>query len=145
MSFYYMKGNKMEQIIHAELKYFEICLFYGFFLRMTYDFFCIMRRLIIHRVYIVTIEDVVYGIFIGIKIFLLNYENNNGVVRFFMFLGLIIGSVIYHKIFSATVVLVFSTTIEYFLREISKILTIFGKNRKNVIKKWKRSKKIRKN
>ena len=53
----------MDQIINAELKYFEICLFYGFFLTMTYDFFCILRRLIKHRVYIVTIEDVVYGIF----------------------------------------------------------------------------------
>ncbi len=135
----------MEQIIHAELKYFEICLFYGFFLRMTYDFFCIMRRLIIHRVYIVTIEDVVYGIFIGIKIFLLNYENNNGVVRFFMFLGLIIGSVIYHKIFSATVVLVFSTTIEHFVVRNVSNFNNFCKKSKNGIKIWKRSRKIRKN
>ena len=135
----------MGDFIAAEIKFFGICIFYGFFLTMTYDLFRILRRLILHRVYMVTIEDVVYGIFIGIKIFLLNYENNNGVVRFFMFLGLIIGSVIYHKIFSTTLVLVFSTTIEYFLREISKILTIFGKNRKNAIKNWKRSKKIRKN
>lgn len=135
----------MEQIICAELKYFEICLFYGFFLTMTYDFFCILRRLIKHRVYIVTIEDVVYGIFIGIKIFLLNYENNNGVVRFFMFLGLIIGSVIYHKIFSTTLVLVISTTIEYFLiRNVSNFNNFWKKSKKG-IKNWKRSRKIRKN
>ena len=135
----------MDEFIALELNFFLICIFYGFFLTLTYDFFSILRRLIIHRAYMVTIEDIVYGIFIGIKVFLLNYENNNGVVRFFMFLGLIIGSVIYHKIFSATLVLVFSTTIEHFLKGILGILTIFGKNQKNVIKNWKRSKKIRKN
>lgn len=135
----------MERIIYAELKYFEICLFYGFFLTMTYDFFRIIRRLIIHRVYMVTIEDVVYGIVIGIKIFFLNYENNNGVVRFFMFLGLIIGSVIYHKIFSTTLVLVFSTTIEHFVMGNVSNFNNFWKKSKKGIKNWKRSKKIRKN
>ena len=135
----------MEQIIYAELKYFEICLFYGFFLTMTYDLFRILRRLIKHRVYIVTIEDVVYGIFVGIKIFLLNHENNNGVVRFFMFLGLIIGSVIYHKIFSTTLVFVISTTIEHFLvRNVSNFNNFWKKSKKG-IKNWKRSIKIRKN
>ena len=93
----------------------------------------------------VTIEDVVYGIVIGIKIFFLNYENNNGVVRFFMFLGLIIGSVIYHKIFSATLVLVFSTTIEHFVMGNVSNFNNFWKKSKKGIKNWKRSKKIRKN
>lgn len=135
----------MREIIECEIDFFINSVFFGFFLTFTYDLFVILRRLIKHRVYIVTIEDIVYGIFIGVNIFLLNYEYNNGVVRFFMFLGLIIGSVIYHKIFSTTLVLVFSTTIEYFIKEIKGIITIFGKNRKNVIKNWKRSKKIRKN
>jgi len=135
----------MDIVINAELEYFKLCVIYGFFLMMSYDLFRVLRRLIIHRDFIVTIEDIVYGIFIGIQIFRLNYNNNNGVVRFFMFVGLILGSIIYHKILSTTLVHVFSTTIVYFTSKISRILTIFGKFVKNENKIWKRSRKIRKN
>lgn len=135
----------MVELIAFELKYFKLCIFFGFFLLMTYDVFRILRRLIRHRDFFVTIEDVVYGIFIGIQIFLLNYENNNGVVRFFMFLGLIIGSIIYHKIFSTTLVAVFSRGIQFVLMKTCKMLIIFRNFPKNVNKNWKRSKKIRKN
>ena len=98
----------MEIVIFKEVEYFKICLFYGFIFTMYYDVIRILRRLIKHREFFVTIEDVVYGIFIGIQIFLLNYQNNKGVVRVFMFVGLLIGSIIYHKIFSTTLVEVFS-------------------------------------
>ena len=135
----------MEAIIRHEVNYFQICVFYGFIFTFYYDVFRIIRRLIIHRDFIVALEDVVYGIFIGIRIFLLNYENNNGVVRIFMFLGLIIGSIIYHKIFSTTLVSVFSGVIAYFVDKIRKMLIIFQKFPKNVNKNWKRSIKFRKN
>ena len=135
----------MIDIIIFELKYFKLCIFFGFFLLMTYDVFRILRRLIRHRDFIVTIEDIVYGIFIGIQIFLLNYENNNGVVRFFMFLGLIIGSIIYHKIFSTTLVVVFSRGIRFCVNKTYKMFISFRTFPKHVNKNWKRSKKIRKN
>ena len=135
----------MIEIIIFELNYFKRCVFFGFFLLMAYDVFRVLRRLIRHSDFIVTIEDIVYGIFIGIQIFLHNYENNNGVVRFFMFLGLIIGSIIYHKIFSTTLVEVFSKSIQFLVDKIYKMLIIFRNVSKNVNKIWKSSKKIRKN
>ena len=135
----------MEIVIRHEVEFFKICVFYGFIFAFYYDVFRILRRLILHNGYVVAIEDVVYGIFIGIRIFLLNYENNNGVVRIFMFIGLIIGGIVYHKIFSTTLVKVFSGGIAYFVDKICKMLIIFQKFTKNVNKNWKRSIKFRKN
>ena len=135
----------MDNIIRDELEYFKICVIYGFIFALYYDGFRIIRRLIKHRYFFVTIEDVVYGIFIGIQIFLLNFNNNNGVVRIFMFLGLLIGSVLYHKIFSTTLVKVFSVFLGCFVDKILKMLIIFVKFTKYVNKNWKRPKKIRKN
>ena len=130
----------MELIIYNEVEYFS-----GFIFTMYYDVIRIIRRLIKHREFFVTIEDVVYGIFIGIQIFLLNYQNNKGVVRIFMFVGLLIGSIIYHKIFSTTLVEVFSRFFGVLLDKIFKMLIIFENFPKNVNKKWKVSIKIRKN
>ena len=135
----------MELIIYNEVEYFKLCLFSGFIFTMYYDVIRIIRRLIKHREFFVTIEDVVYGIFIGIQIFLLNYQNNKGVVRIFMFVGLLIGSIIYHKIFSTTLVEVFSRFFGVLLDKIFKMLIIFENFPKNVNKKWKVSIKIRKN
>lgn len=134
----------MDQIINGEFRYLLVCVINGFILSMLYDILRISRRVFKHKKWLVCIEDIVYGIGIGIYLFIVNLEHNNGTVRLFVFVFLLIGSVIYCKLFSNSVVGLFSGLFIKIKKKILFLLRIVGKITINKNIRWKRISKFRK-
>lgn len=71
------------------------CLLIGAGLGFGYDLLRGLRRFIPHRVVLVTIEDVTYWLSVAVVIIVLLYRQNYGVIRGYIFLGLLLGGGIY--------------------------------------------------
>lgn len=134
----------MDQIINGEFRYLLLCIINGFILSMLYDTFRISRRVFRHKKWLICTEDIFYGIGIGIYLFIINLERNNGTVRVFMFVFLLLGSIIYFKLFSNSVVGLFSGFLMKFKKKIIFLLRIVGKITINMNIRWKRISKFRK-
>ena len=134
----------MEQIINGEFRYLLLCIINGFILSMLYDAFRIVRYVIKHKKWLISTEDILYGIGIGIYLFIINLERNNGTVRVFMFVFLLLGSIIYFKLLSNSVVGLFSVFLMKFKKKIIFLLRIVGKITINKNIRWKRISKFRK-
>ena len=109
----------------------NIFLFYallmGIFITFIYDILRIIRRVIPHGVIWVSLEDIVFWIYCGVKVFLLMYHESNGTLRWFAILGALAGMILYKK----TVSPFFVKYVSLLLR---KILMLMGKIGKFMIK-----------
>ncbi len=102
----------------------NIFLFYallmGIFITFIYDNLRIIRRVIPHGALLVSLEDIVFWIYCGVKVFLLMYHESNGTLRWFAILGALVGMILYKKTVSPFFV-------KYVSRLFQKILMIIGK------------------
>lgn len=134
----------MENIIENDFEYFQLCILTGFMLASCYDFFRIIRKVIKHNNCIIIIQDIFYGIGVGVYIFYVNYINYDGIIRLFVMVGILLGWFLYLKLFSNSVV---SLLVE-FLKKIKKktgwILRIVEKITINKSIRWKKYSKFRK-
>lgn len=67
----------------------------GALLMCAYDILRAYRRIVIHNVVAVGIEDVLYWIAAGIIVFMLLYGHNNGTVRGFIIAFVVIGMLLF--------------------------------------------------
>ena len=115
---------------------------------ILFDFFRILRRTIKTGNIVTYIQDILFWIFTGILVLYNIWYFNNGEIRVYMFLGIIIGTLIYMstlsnifvKLFSkilSTIIkaleIPFKTIITIFRKIITAILSFFTKN----VKKFK--------
>ena len=123
----------------------------GVTIGVLFDFFRILRRTIKTSNIITYIEDVLFWILTGLLILYNIWYFNNGEIRIYMFLGIILGVLIYMstlsnfliKIFSKILQIIikvlelpFKTIIAIFIKIITAIVTIFAKiTKKFTIKK----------
>ena len=110
----------ISESIGNEAIFFGISILCGVGLVFVYDLFRIFRRILPHGNIWIGIEDVCYWIFSAVIVFLLLYQKNDGMMRFFAFLGMILGGGFYVLILSRFVVKVCVTVL-------GSILKIFGK------------------
>lgn len=94
----------MNQGITIELQFFMISILWGIIILFAYDQFRILRRIIRHNILFVTIEDLLFWILASVFIFAMIYEKNSGTIRGFSAMGMGIGMVLYHYIFSDMIV-----------------------------------------
>ena len=85
----------MNQEIWGQGALFLQCLLIGAGLGFGYDLLRGLRRFIPHHVILVTIEDVTYWLAVAVVIIVLLYRQNCGVIRGYIFLGLLLGGGIY--------------------------------------------------
>lgn len=85
-----MYTNNLEQLIN-----FFYFILVGTILSIVFDVFRILRKTFKTSDFITNIEDVVFGILTGIIILLSIFLINNGELRFYIFIGIGIGIVIY--------------------------------------------------
>ena len=123
----------------------------GVTIGVLFDFFRILRRTIKTSNIITYIEDVLFWILTGLLVLYNIWYFNNGEIRVYMFLGIILGVLIYMstlsniliKIFSKILQIIikilelpFKTIISIFRKIITAIVTIFTKiTKKFTIKK----------
>lgn len=90
----------MNDVIFIELEFFIISILWGGLIIVIYDSLRIIRNLIKHKQFVVAAQDIFYWILCGFLIFQMMYKHNNGIIRAFSIIGMLIGMIIYRYMFS---------------------------------------------
>ena len=92
-----MSGCSDESMIGENIFLFHSALL-GVYLSFVYDTVRILRRIISHNTFFISIEDLIYWIYFGAESFLLMYRESNGLLRWFAVLGAGVGCLLYRKL-----------------------------------------------
>ncbi len=117
----------MGDFIWKEIDLFIQSAYYGILLGLSYDVLRILRRILKHKNFLVYIEDYIFWVIWGIVIFALLFSHNDGVVRGYVFIAIIIGGFLYLKAFSFFLV-------KYISLILNKILTLVLKKPLKAVK-----------
>ena len=93
---YCNRYKNMEKTILNEVYFFAICAVNGFIIVMLYDILRWFRGIIKHNKIVETIEDLLYGICTGFRIFVVIYKYNDGILRAFLIIAIALGICGYH-------------------------------------------------
>ncbi len=91
-------------VINLEVRLFLASVAWGLVLVVMYDCLRIFRRLVKHNKIGAGLEDVLYWVISAILIFRMMYRVNDGAIRGFSIVGVVIGMVLYHYSISEFVV-----------------------------------------
>lgn len=94
----------MNQFITMEVNFFLVSIAWGVILFVLYDCLRIFRKVVDHGVVMLSLEDIVYWTISAVLIFRMMYRFNNGVIRGFSMLGILLGMVTYKYTISEYVV-----------------------------------------
>ncbi len=86
--------------VKEQVYVFLLCVSIGIFIGFIYDLFKILRKSIKHKDLFIQIEDLLYWIIVTFITFLVLLHRNNGEVRMYAVIGLIIGYVINETLIS---------------------------------------------
>ena len=81
-------------MIVNQIQLFFIFIINGLLIGLLFDFFRILRKAIKTSDFITYIEDVLFWIFTGLIILYSIFTYNNGEVRLFMFIAILVGIII---------------------------------------------------
>lgn len=96
----------------------------GLLIGLLFDFFRILRKSFKTSDIITYIEDILFWILTGIILLYSIFTFNNGEIRFYMFLGVILGCIIYMLLFSRYIVNTITKIVLFFKKIIIKIINI---------------------
>jgi len=128
----------MSQSISVELQFFAISILWGAIVLLAYDQLRVLRRIIRHNNFWVTVEDLIFWITASVFIFAMIYEQNSGTIRGFSVLGMCIGMIIYHFLLSDFIVRIVSRGILFLLYPFSFALKCLKKGFKFILDKGKK-------
>ena len=94
----------MNQNIIPELYFFAASLTVGFVLAILYDLLRIFRRFIRHSLFFVSVEDFLFWFIAGIAGFYMIYVYNDGIIRLYAIVGMLLAAVLYYRWYSRFVV-----------------------------------------
>ncbi len=113
----------MNPSITVELQFFLISILWGGLLLVVYDVLRILRRLIPHDSFFIALEDFFFWVIASLFIFGMIYRVNDGVIRGFSALGVVLGGVLYHYSISDFLVRSISALFHFIMRILRIILT----------------------
>ena len=85
-------ASENEFLLHAFLL--------GVFVTLLYDLLRILRRIVPHNLFFVSVEDLGFWVYCGAEVFLLMYRESNGTLRWFAVFGALLGMALYRKLCS---------------------------------------------
>ena len=134
---------QINEVIRGEAVFFGISILVGMGLVLFYDMFRILRRVIKHGTVWIGIEDLSFWILCTVAVFLLLYNENDGMIRFFAFVGILLGMGVYLTVFSRLVLRFFVWLLSIMLKGMKKTgRVLFGPILKIIkklllfLKKW---------
>jgi len=92
----------MSEVLRQAYIFFCSCVC-GIIIAFIYDLFRIIRKTFKTRALMVYFEDLLYWVVVAIATFLVIYYNNDGEIRAYVFLGMIIGIFVYSVSLSSPV------------------------------------------
>ena len=104
---------------------FFIFIVNGILIGLLFDFFRISRKIIKTNDFITYIEDVIFWILTGLIILYSIFVFNNGQLRLFMFLGIILGAISYMLFISSYIIKINIKIINIIKKAIKILLTPF--------------------
>lgn len=87
----------MSQDIVNEVTFLLHSFLMGIAITFAYDGFLILRRLVSHSLFLISLEDMIFWIACAIGVFYMLYEENNGILRWFAVFGAAVGMLVYKK------------------------------------------------
>ena len=129
--------------VKVQFSLFLISIFWGVLLVPAYDGLRLIRKLVKHSVLITSLEDVIFWVCAGIKVFSLIYQYNNGMMRSFIILGMSLGVCLYLIIISPILLTITYKILNFILEFIKKIVKYCLKPLKKIVKKVKIKSRIR--
>lgn len=109
------------EVLRGEAQFFGISFLVGMGLVLVYDVFRIFRRVIKHGTVWIGIEDIFFWLLCTVVVFLLFYGENDGMMRMFSFVGILLGMGTYLALFSYFIVRFFVWLFGGILKQIQKI------------------------
>lgn len=86
--------------IIKELQFFGLAVLRGVLILVLYDVIRIIRRVMPHGIWAVTLEDAAYWVATALLVFQLLYRENDGAVRGYALLAVAVGMLLYHQTIS---------------------------------------------
>lgn len=114
----------MSETINFEVQFFLVSILYGIILLVFYDGIRIFRRIMKHSKVFVALGDILFWLVSSVSIFAMMYEQNNGVIRGFSIMGMVIGMFAYNQLLSNLIVSKGSNLIGKFLILLKRILLL---------------------
>ena len=71
--------------------------FIGIYITFVYDLLRILRRVVPHSSFWVSVEDLAFWVYCAGKVFLLMHHESDGTLRWFAVLGALVGMLLYRK------------------------------------------------
>lgn len=128
----------MSEIIGLQVKFFLASIASGIIMLIVYDTIRIFRRIIKHSRIAVGIEDVIFWVLSSLFIFVMMYIQNNGIIRGFSIMGMLLGMIMYNQLLSKHIVNGISAFIHWIIKLIKKIISILFTPFRFILKKLKR-------
>ena len=107
-------AGENEFLLHALLM--------GIFITFIYDLLRIFRKVVPHRGFFVSAEDLFFWIYCSGEVFLLMYHESDGTMRWFAVLGALGGMVLYRKLVSPFLVKYVSMALNQALKLLYRVL-----------------------
>lgn len=118
---------------------------FGAALMMLYDIVRIFRNIVKHGTILMAVEDILYWLLCAVGIFAMLYQENDGLLRWFVFGGVAVGMLLENSLVSPFVIRIFVRVIRAWLKIIQKMLRFFGRPLKKLCLFFRKElKKIRK-
>lgn len=112
----------MNDAIMIELRFFCTSVLWGVLLLVFYDVLRIIRRIIAHNGFFIALEDLIYWVISSLLIFRMMYRQNNGIIRGFAILAMLLGMILYHSALSELLVDMISGMINKIIGLIGKVI-----------------------
>lgn len=138
-------SSLISRTIASEGSLLLISFLFGILLMLIYDIFRILRRIIKHGTILTAIEDVIYWLFCAIGIFAMLYQENDGLLRWFVVGGVAVGMLLENKLISPWVIRLFVKILKAWMKIIKKIFDVVVRPVKKVCRFLKKElKKLKK-
>lgn len=109
----------------------------GIIITFVYDWLRVARRVVRHRDFAVSIEDFLFWSWCFVMTFLMLYQENNGILRWFSVIGAALGMFLYRLTVGRFFVKFLCKFILWIKKWIYKILCWIMKPIKHLVLKWK--------
>ncbi len=132
----------MSQNIINEIYFFGCCVLTGVAVISMYDVLRIFRRVVKHGVFAVGIEDFIYWVGSSFFVFHIIYIRNDGIIRGFAILAIILGMLIYNITISHVLVKYISMIINKIIHIVTAPIKWIVKKCSKILKKCYKTVKI---
>ena len=103
----------MNQIVNSQSLLFITCIEIGIIMGAFFDLIRISRKIVKHPDFFVQLEDLIYWVICALIGFYLLYINNYAAIRPFVFIGILLGAILYFASFSLLFMKVATVIIHY--------------------------------